>query len=434
MYLLDANVFIEAKNTYYRFDTFPGFWNWLDAEQAKGHLGSIQPIRDELLKGNDELADWIKARKDSGWFLPVDDIETQLAVLTTYCGTDALCLKAVSDAFVAAGTQRAYTDGAADGLKLVSDGLAGAVLGLPALNDGATAIRDGLGAAEGGAAALLGGAVAVQDGVAKVGAGLDALSAGLGAAVAGVLALSAGAEGARTGSATISDGLGSLSAGAGALAVGAGQLADGTGAALAGSEPLAEGAAALATGLGAAKAGSAALAAGADTLSVGLRAAKAGSAALTTGTKALADGLVAAADGSVALADGSSALADGLVAAADGAGALADGLVAAAGGAPALRDGAKALQENATSKLVTQLQDASQASAVMYATVEASAKRAETEAMVAGAPEGAVALASYSFEIDGATKGATDNALAALALLGLVSSAGALQLVRRRSG
>lgn len=77
MYLLDANVFIEAKNTYYRFDTFPGFWNWLDAEQAKGHLGSIQPIRDELLKGNDELADWIKARKDSGWFLPVDDIETQ---------------------------------------------------------------------------------------------------------------------------------------------------------------------------------------------------------------------------------------------------------------------------------------------------------------------------------------------------------------------
>ena len=75
--MFDANVFIEAKNFYYRFDTFPGFWEWLDAEKAKGHLGSIQPVCDELLKGNDDLAAWIKERKDSGWFLPVDDIETQ---------------------------------------------------------------------------------------------------------------------------------------------------------------------------------------------------------------------------------------------------------------------------------------------------------------------------------------------------------------------
>lgn len=77
MYLLDANVFIEAKNFYYRFDTFPGFWEWLDVEQAKDTLGSIQPIHDELLKGNDELAAWIKDRKDSGWFLAVDDVPTQ---------------------------------------------------------------------------------------------------------------------------------------------------------------------------------------------------------------------------------------------------------------------------------------------------------------------------------------------------------------------
>lgn len=31
MYLLDANVFIEAKNRYYGFDLAPGFWDWLDA-------------------------------------------------------------------------------------------------------------------------------------------------------------------------------------------------------------------------------------------------------------------------------------------------------------------------------------------------------------------------------------------------------------------
>lgn len=77
MHLLDANVFIEAKNFYYRFDTFPGFWEWLDAEQARGTLLSIKPICDELLSGNDELAAWVKKRKNTGWFLPVDDFETQ---------------------------------------------------------------------------------------------------------------------------------------------------------------------------------------------------------------------------------------------------------------------------------------------------------------------------------------------------------------------
>ena len=85
MYLLDANTFIEAKNFYYRFDTFPGFWEWLDAEKAKGNLCSIQPICDELLKGNDELATWIKERKDSGWFLSVDDVQTQQDLALIAC-------------------------------------------------------------------------------------------------------------------------------------------------------------------------------------------------------------------------------------------------------------------------------------------------------------------------------------------------------------
>lgn len=77
MHLLDANVFIEAKNFYYRFDTFPGFWKWLDAEHARGTILSIKPICDELLSGNDELTAWIKNRRNADWFLPVDDDETQ---------------------------------------------------------------------------------------------------------------------------------------------------------------------------------------------------------------------------------------------------------------------------------------------------------------------------------------------------------------------
>lgn len=75
--LLDANVFIEAKNSYYQFRSFPGIWDWLDKEQALGHHASVEPIYDELERGRDELADWVKDRDNPGWFLPVSDVPTQ---------------------------------------------------------------------------------------------------------------------------------------------------------------------------------------------------------------------------------------------------------------------------------------------------------------------------------------------------------------------
>jgi len=77
MYLLDANVFIEAKNHYYSFETFPVFWDWLDEEQNLGYVTSIKMINEELLRGNDKLADWARERKNSEWFLPNTDTELQ---------------------------------------------------------------------------------------------------------------------------------------------------------------------------------------------------------------------------------------------------------------------------------------------------------------------------------------------------------------------
>jgi len=79
VYLLDANVFIEAKNFYYRFEIAPRFWEWLDEQQADGQLASVDPIGRELRRGNDELAEWVKERMGPAWFLPVDDEETQKA-------------------------------------------------------------------------------------------------------------------------------------------------------------------------------------------------------------------------------------------------------------------------------------------------------------------------------------------------------------------
>ncbi len=77
MYLLDACVFIQAKKFYYSFETFPVFWKWLDREQDQGHIASIQMICDELLRGNDNLAEWARERKNSGWFLSNTEPELQ---------------------------------------------------------------------------------------------------------------------------------------------------------------------------------------------------------------------------------------------------------------------------------------------------------------------------------------------------------------------
>ncbi|MBN2353724.1 MAG: DUF4411 family protein [Spirochaetales bacterium] len=35
-YLLDANVFMQAKNLHYGFDFCPAFWDWLTRKNAEG--------------------------------------------------------------------------------------------------------------------------------------------------------------------------------------------------------------------------------------------------------------------------------------------------------------------------------------------------------------------------------------------------------------
>jgi hypothetical protein len=59
-YLLDANVFIEAKRRHYGFDFCPAFWDWLDRQHAAGKVFSIEKVGDELRAGNDELSDWAR--------------------------------------------------------------------------------------------------------------------------------------------------------------------------------------------------------------------------------------------------------------------------------------------------------------------------------------------------------------------------------------
>ena len=70
-YLLDANVFIQAKNLHYGFDFCPAFWEWLERKNGEGVVASVEMVGNELADGEDELTDWARAQGDR-FFLPRD--------------------------------------------------------------------------------------------------------------------------------------------------------------------------------------------------------------------------------------------------------------------------------------------------------------------------------------------------------------------------
>lgn len=70
-YLLDADVFIRAKNLHYGLDFCPAFWDWLTRQNEAGLVFSIEKVGDEIQAVDDELSEWAVAL-DDGFFLRPD--------------------------------------------------------------------------------------------------------------------------------------------------------------------------------------------------------------------------------------------------------------------------------------------------------------------------------------------------------------------------
>lgn len=69
-YLLDSNVFIQAKNLHYGFDFCPAFWDWIDHAYVAGSVFSIDGVRAELISGADALATWAQQRTSAFFLVP----------------------------------------------------------------------------------------------------------------------------------------------------------------------------------------------------------------------------------------------------------------------------------------------------------------------------------------------------------------------------
>lgn len=81
-YLIDADVFVQAKNLHYRFEFCGGFWNWIEAAHKAGLVYSVAKVRAELVAGNkgDPARTWAE-KLPQGFFL---EDASDLKVMTHY--------------------------------------------------------------------------------------------------------------------------------------------------------------------------------------------------------------------------------------------------------------------------------------------------------------------------------------------------------------
>lgn len=74
IFVLDANAFIHR---HYAFDICPGYRSAILRGFVEGRLISIQLVRDELLRGNDDLRAWAADAAPPGLFQSIEDFDTQ---------------------------------------------------------------------------------------------------------------------------------------------------------------------------------------------------------------------------------------------------------------------------------------------------------------------------------------------------------------------
>lgn len=83
-YLLDANIFIQAKNLHYGLDFCPAFWDWLITCNSDQKIFSIEKVGDELSAVGDELANWAAQRGPDFFLQPDAKLLPALGTVSTW--------------------------------------------------------------------------------------------------------------------------------------------------------------------------------------------------------------------------------------------------------------------------------------------------------------------------------------------------------------
>jgi len=67
-YVLDSNFFIQAHRANYPFDVVPSFWKKIENLAEKELIVSIDKVREEIYKNDDELSNWCQEHLPGNFF------------------------------------------------------------------------------------------------------------------------------------------------------------------------------------------------------------------------------------------------------------------------------------------------------------------------------------------------------------------------------
>jgi len=107
IYLLDANVLIDANRDYYPLQRVPEFWEWLENAGENGHAKIPLELYEEIRDGKDDLATWAKQEHIERALLLEEDVDVFLVSRATDSGyasdlTDDEVVKIGRDPFLIA--------------------------------------------------------------------------------------------------------------------------------------------------------------------------------------------------------------------------------------------------------------------------------------------------------------------------------------------
>ena len=118
-YLLDADVFIRAKNLHYGFDFCPGFWAWLVQANAKGRVYSTEKVGDEIKAGDDRLAEWGRERGEGFFLAPTPEVLEALGRVADWANSQDYQLTAI-DTFLQVADYYLVAHAVAGGYRVVT--------------------------------------------------------------------------------------------------------------------------------------------------------------------------------------------------------------------------------------------------------------------------------------------------------------------------
>lgn len=121
-YLFDSNTFIEAARLYYSFELAPGFWDWVISDAMRGHIASIEAVREEISNGSGDLVDWATRSVPDDFWRPVTEATLAAAQELSKWATDPLrgFKQAAVDQFLASCDYWLIAEGMASGLTVVT--------------------------------------------------------------------------------------------------------------------------------------------------------------------------------------------------------------------------------------------------------------------------------------------------------------------------